>query len=90
LTDEKLLFDKSVGKEALDFTLESVGGGVTPFDYREKMVVLFFNEGSICYLACWNKIIEFANDGCFNNNDTEVFSTVIYPRYKWDKIINET
>ncbi len=90
-TDEKLSFQKSIGEVAPDFSLESIKGGtINLSDNRGKMVVLFFNEGSMCYPACWNQITEFADDERFNNDDTQVFSIVIDPRYKWDKIVNET
>jgi len=44
-----------VGEPAPDFTLTSIDGETVRLsDYRGKNVVLFFNEGSMCYPVCWN------------------------------------
>lgn len=52
-----------VGKKAPDFTLESYGGKtVTLSKLKGKNVILFFNEGLMCYPACWNQIASFGKD----------------------------
>ena len=90
-TGEKLSFKKAVGEEAPDFSLESISGEtITLSDYRGKMVVLFFNEGSMCYPACWNQIQEFTQDARFNKDDVEVFSLVIDSKKQWERIVSET
>ncbi len=90
-TKEKLSFKKSVGEPAPDFSLENIKGETVKLsDYRGKMVVLFFNEGSMCYPACWNQIQEFTKDERFNEDDVEVFSLVIDSKKQWEKIVSET
>lgn len=84
-------FEQAVGKQAPDFSLESIDGStVNLSDYRGKTVVLFFNEGSMCYPACWDQIDGFAKDERFNTDDIAVFSLVIDPKNEWEKIIKET
>lgn len=89
--EEKLLFNKSVGEMAPDFSLENINGETIKLsDYRGKKVVLFFNEGSMCYPACWDQIQQFTTDERFNNDDVEVFSVVIDSKRQWDKIVSQT
>lgn len=60
---ETTVFDSLLGKPAPDFTLESYDGKkVTLSSLRGKKVVLFFNEGLMCYPACWNQIAAFSKD----------------------------
>ncbi len=57
------VFNSLVGKAAPDFTLEDYNGKkITLSEYRGKNVLLFFNEGLMCYPACWNQIAAFGND----------------------------
>lgn len=57
------VFNSLVGKAAPDFTLEDYNGKkITLSKYRGKNVLLFFNEGLMCYPACWNQIAAFGND----------------------------
>ena len=90
-TDEKISFKKSIGEVAPDFSLESISGEtITLSDYKGKPVVLFFNEGSMCYPACWDQIQKFTTDERFDKDDVEVFSVVIDAKRQWDKIVSET
>lgn len=46
-----------VGKPAPDFSLKSYDGrSFSLSQQRGKKVVLFFNEGIMCYPACWNQM----------------------------------
>lgn len=46
-----------VGKPAPDFNLKSYDGrSFSLSQQRGKKVVLFFNEGIMCYPACWNQM----------------------------------
>ncbi len=86
----KLVFDNSIGKKAPDFTLESLDGTkVKLSDYRGKNVVLFFNEGKMCYPACWQQIAAFGTDDRFNSGDTMAFSIVADTRDEWKKISSQ-
>jgi peroxiredoxin Q/BCP len=84
----KLSFNEAIGKQAPDFSLESIDGNTIKLsDYRGKNVILFFNEGSMCYPACWNQISELGSDKRFNNDNVVAFSIVIDQKSDWEKII---
>ncbi len=86
-----LSFNQAVGQQAPDFTLQAIDGGTVKLsDYRGKNVVLFFNEGSMCYPACWDQMIALGNDVRFNTNDTVEFSIVVDQRSQWQSIISQT
>lgn len=57
------VFNNLVGKPASDFTLETYDGNqITLSSLKGKNVILFFNEGLMCYPACWNQIAAFGKD----------------------------
>lgn len=77
-------FQQAVGSVAPDFSLEGLNGSMVRLsDYKGKDIVLFFNEGGMCYPACWNQMASLATDPRFNNNNTVVFSIVLDPRSYW-------
>ncbi len=69
--------DNMVGKAAPDFSLQDQA-------YREfklssmrgKTVVLFFNEGIMCYPACWNQIAALGSDKRLNT-DSIVSASIV-------------
>ena len=64
---EKIDFAEAVGQKAPDFELELIDGTTVKLnDYLGKNVVLFFNEGSMCYPACWSQMAELGNDSRFD------------------------
>lgn len=83
-------FSSAVGKPALDFSLEGLDGNIVKLsDYRGKNVVLFFNEGQMCYPACWEQIKELGIDPRFNSSDTVAFSITVDTRKQWQKIAED-
>src|SRR3989344_2317990 len=88
---EKIYFEEAVGQKAPDFELESIdGGSVKLSDYLGKSVVLFFNEGSMCYPACWDQIAELGNDSRFDAEGAVAFSIVIDPKSQWREIVSKS
>ncbi|MEK7161957.1 MAG: redoxin family protein [Patescibacteria group bacterium] len=70
------LFDKD-GKS---YSLDSLKG---------KNVVLFFNEGIMCYPACWNQVAQLGTDSRFNNQDTIAFSVVTDQPSQWQEALTK-
>ncbi|HVY67630.1 MAG TPA: redoxin family protein [Patescibacteria group bacterium] len=54
---------------------------------KGKNVVLFFNEGIMCYPACWNQVVQLGLDQRFNGGDTAAFSVVIDQPGQWQQAI---
>jgi peroxiredoxin len=75
------------GKNAPDFSLQGMNGMMSLSDYKGKTVVLFFNEGSMCYPSCWRQMAQLASDARFNNDDVLSFSIVVDPKQEWEKIM---
>jgi len=81
----------NVGQKAPDFSLPDINGQeVKLSSFLGKNVVLFFNEGEMCYPACWDQMASLGNDERFNTNDIVAFSIVIDQKNVWEKIIKET
>lgn len=79
-----------VNKPASNFSLADRGGNVySSENLKGKNVVLFFNEGLMCYPACWNQIVSLAKDERFKNDDTVVLSVVVDSKEDWQKAINK-
>ena len=89
---EKINFKEAVGKKAPDFELESIAGEqIKLSDYLgKKNVVLFFNEGSMCYPACWNQMAELGNDSRFDTESIAAFSIVTDPKSQWLDIVSKS
>lgn len=82
--------DGLVNKPAPDFALADKDGKVYSLnELRGKNIVLFFNEGLMCYPACWSQIVALAKDERFKNANTVVLSVVVDPPEEWQKAINK-
>ena len=87
----KIYFKDAVGTKAPDFELESISGEkIKLSDYFGKTVVLFFNEGSMCYPACWNQIAELGNDSRFDTESIVAFSVVGDSKGQWLGIVSKS
>ena len=88
---EKIDFVEAVGQKAPDFELESIDGiTIRLSDYLGKNVVLFFNDGSRCYPACWSQMAELGNDSRFDTASITAFSIVTDPKNQWLDIVSKS
>ncbi len=79
-----------VNKPAPDFAFADRSGKNYSLDeLRGKNIILFFNEGLMCYPSCWNQIVALAKDERFKNVGTVVLSVVIDPLEDWQKAIDK-
>ena len=87
----RLVFKDAAGKKAPDFTLEGLDGKTVKLnDYLGKNVVLFFNEGAMCYPACWDQIAELGNDSRFDTENIVAFSIVVDSKKQWLDIVSRS
>ena len=56
---------------------------------RGKNVILFFNEGVMCYPSCWNQITALNNDKTLNNTNTVSLSINVYSTGKWEEAVTK-
>ena len=83
---DSTVFNNLVGKTAPDFTLESFDGKkYTLGSLKGKNVLLFFNEGLMCYPACWNQVTAFGSDTEFSKKNTVVLNINVDPKDEWKK-----
>lgn len=76
-TDGVDIFKNLIGKQAPDFELPSyTGAKLSLSSLRGKIVVLFFNEGIVCYPACWNQVAALGTDNELNNDKVATVSIV--------------
>lgn len=83
------VFNSLVGKVAPDFTLESYDGKkITLSEYKGKNVILFFNEGLMCYPACWNQIAAFGKDTELGKKAV-ILNITADPKNNWKQAIDK-
>ena len=83
----KLSAGDVIGQKAPDFSLQDINGNtITLGDFEGKNVLLFFNEGEMCYPACWNQVEALGTDARFNSADTVAFSIVVDTKDQWRRI----
>lgn len=79
-----------IGKLIPDIQLSDKDGKVlTAADLKGKNIVLFFNEGLMCYPSCWNQIASFGSDPRFNNDQTQAISVVVDSAKDWQIAISK-
>lgn len=82
-------FDNLLGKPAPDFTLESYDGKkYTLSSLKGKNVILFFNEGLMCYPACWNQVAAFGSDKDLSAR-VVVLNINVDPKEEWKKAVDK-
>lgn len=82
--------DKLINKPAPDFALADKDGKIYSLnELRGKNIILFFNEGLMCYPACWSQIAALAQDERFKNADNIVLSVVADPPGEWQRAIDK-
>lgn len=87
---DEMALQALLGKPAPDFSLESYDGKqVKLSDYKGKYVVLFFNEGIMCYPACWNQMTALANDQNLNSDQTVTLSIVVDRKQDWKTAVDK-
>ena len=77
------IFNSLINKPAPDFTLESYDEKkITLSGLKGKNVILFFNEGLMCYPACWNQIAAFGKDTGLQNKAV-ILNITVDPKNDW-------
>lgn len=73
-----------VGKPAPEFILQGLDGKTYSLsEWRGKKVVLFFNEGIMCYPACWNQMAALGTDQALNSGQVITASIVPDSADEW-------
>lgn len=77
-------FATAIGQKAPDFTLADQNGtAVNLSQLAGKNVILFFNEGLMCYPACLDQVVKLGQDARLNNENTVSFSVVADSPSSW-------
>src|SRR3989344_9371291 len=79
-----------VGKTLPDIKLSDKDGKTyTAADFKGKYTVFFFNEGLMCYPACWNQIAAFGSDERMNSDQIQAISVVVDSAKDWQRAIDK-
>ena len=82
--------DSLIGKVMPDVQLSDKNGKIyTSADFKGKNTVLFFNEGLMCYQACWNQMVAFGSDIRFNSDKIQAISVVVDSAKDWQNAIDK-
>lgn len=84
------VFNSLLNQPAPDFSLTSFEGKTFKLsDFRGQKVALFFNEGLMCYPACWDQIAAFGKDANFAKANVVVWSINVDPKADWEKAVKQ-
>ncbi|OHA98812.1 MAG: hypothetical protein A3H52_02170 [Candidatus Zambryskibacteria bacterium RIFCSPLOWO2_02_FULL_39_26] len=84
------LLNSLVDKPLPDIILvDKDGNTTTTADLKGKAVVFFFNEGLMCYPACWNQVAGFGSDPRFNNGKIQAYSVLVDSAKDWQRAIDK-
>ncbi len=73
-----------IGKPIPNIQLVDKDGKIyVPADFKGKYTVLFFNEGLMCYPACWDQMASFGSDPRFNSGEIQAISVVTDSAKDW-------
>ena len=79
-----------IGKPLPDIQLtDKDGNTVSTASLKGKNTVLFFNEGLMCYPACWNQMAVFGSDVRFNTEEIQAYSVLTDPSRNWQTAIDK-
>ncbi len=79
-----------LGKSLPDIQLTDKDGKVyTTESFKGKNTVLFFNEGLMCYPACWNQMAQFGSDSRFNTDEIQAYSVLVDSSKDWQRAIDK-
>src|SRR3989339_795650 len=88
-TVDTTIYDGLLGKPAPDFTLEDYNGKkISLSGLKGKNVILFFNEGLMCYPSCWNQMATFGKDEELKSK-AEIFNITVDPKNNWGQAITK-
>lgn len=78
--------DAMIGKAFPSVQLNDKDGKPYALDnLKGRIVVLFFNEGIMCYPACWNQVAALGTDPKLNSDTTVAFSVVTDRPDQWQQ-----
>ena len=83
------VFNSLIGTIAPDFTLETYHGDkITLSSLKGNSVILFFNEGLMCYPSCWNQIVAFGKDAELGKKAV-LLSITADPKNDWKSALDK-
>ncbi len=79
-----------LGQNFPAFNLKDINGQTfTNESFKNKKVVLFFNEGLMCYPSCWQQIAALAADERFQSDNILALSIVVDTPADWQRAISQ-
>jgi peroxiredoxin Q/BCP len=86
-TDDAV-FKTLLNNPAPDFSLVDYNGRTVSLkSLQGKNVLLFFNEGLMCYPACWNQIVAFGKDTDLKKAGVTVLNITVDAKSRWAEAI---